>query len=325
MAEPKGTACPDCGALRGADNTPSCACAQRASDALRDARTAEQAAAEDFDPLRIRPYVDLGAGGKDTAPPPAETPVEATMTLRPVPPGATGAAPDAHDLSLFDAEHGEEPGADGQRPAPADAKDPRRTRRRRTALLGAAGAAVAVVAAAGFAGGLFSYDTPSRDSALPEDVREAVPDPTTAEQNASAPSPTAAASASPSATPSPSATHSPSPTPTPSSSSAWPSPSKTASPTPTASTARATDSARPADAQVLRRGDRGPEVVELQTRLKAVYIYHHAIHGHFNEEVEDAVRTYQVWRGVQGDEPGVYGKATRERLEAETGHLQSGG
>src|SRR5690606_35063853 len=57
--QPNGTPCPECGARRNGDNTPSCACTTRASDALRDARTAEAAAAEDFDPLRIRPYVDL--------------------------------------------------------------------------------------------------------------------------------------------------------------------------------------------------------------------------------------------------------------------------
>ncbi|MFC9290316.1 hypothetical protein ACFT0E_27300, partial [Streptomyces sp. NPDC057052] len=57
-----GHPCPRCGALRTADNTPSCACARQASDALRDTREAEAADAEDFDPLRIRPYVELGRG-----------------------------------------------------------------------------------------------------------------------------------------------------------------------------------------------------------------------------------------------------------------------
>ncbi|WP_051722880.1 peptidoglycan-binding domain-containing protein [Streptomyces albus] len=40
--------CPDCGAERQRDGRPGCACAARAA-----------AAAEDFDPLRIRPYVEL--------------------------------------------------------------------------------------------------------------------------------------------------------------------------------------------------------------------------------------------------------------------------
>ncbi|MYS25958.1 peptidoglycan-binding protein, partial [Streptomyces sp. SID7804] len=59
MEQPNGNPCPECGAPRNGDNTPSCGCTRRAADALRDTRTAEAAAAEDFDPLRIRPYVDL--------------------------------------------------------------------------------------------------------------------------------------------------------------------------------------------------------------------------------------------------------------------------
>ncbi|WP_051853832.1 hypothetical protein [Streptomyces sp. NRRL S-146] len=34
----------------------------------------------------------------------------------------------------------------------------------------------AVVAAAGYASGLFSYESPSRDTALPDDIRASVPD-----------------------------------------------------------------------------------------------------------------------------------------------------
>ncbi|MFF0135031.1 peptidoglycan-binding protein [Streptomyces sp. NPDC005227] len=63
MTEETGHVCPRCAAHRAPDGTPSCGCTQRASDALRDARTAEAAAAEDFDPLRIRPYVELSQDG----------------------------------------------------------------------------------------------------------------------------------------------------------------------------------------------------------------------------------------------------------------------
>lgn len=63
MTEETGHVCPRCAAHRAPDGTPSCACTRRASDALRDARTAEAAAAEDFDPLRIRPYVELSQDG----------------------------------------------------------------------------------------------------------------------------------------------------------------------------------------------------------------------------------------------------------------------
>ncbi|UXI78552.1 peptidoglycan-binding protein, partial [Streptomyces vinaceusdrappus] len=234
-----GHACPECGTAREADNTPACACGTRASDALRDARTAQAAAAEDFDPLRIRPYVELddAGGAKEpegepradvaredgaretsaphTAPPssapgtpdaPGTAPdAEATMTLRAVgagEPPVTGAgaaaaameatsvlptplapstgAPSAHDLRLFEtsataaapAVTSVEPGTDG-----TDGRPPRK--RRRGVLLSAAGAVVVVVGAAGFASGLFSYESPSRDGALPEEVRASVPDPST--------------------------------------------------------------------------------------------------------------------------------------------------
>ncbi|MFB7245015.1 peptidoglycan-binding protein [Streptomyces populi] len=61
MTEPTGHVCPECAAYRAQDGSPSCACARTASDALRNKRTAQAAAAaEDFNPLRIRPYVELG-------------------------------------------------------------------------------------------------------------------------------------------------------------------------------------------------------------------------------------------------------------------------
>ncbi|MGW0928717.1 peptidoglycan-binding domain-containing protein [Streptomyces sp. NPDC002644] len=67
MNENQGNDCPGCGTPRRADHTPSCACATLAADALRDAREREVAEAEDFDPLRVRPYVGLGSG-TDTPP-----------------------------------------------------------------------------------------------------------------------------------------------------------------------------------------------------------------------------------------------------------------
>ncbi|MFI1001257.1 peptidoglycan-binding protein [Streptomyces galbus] len=337
MNEPKGPhgplghPCPQCGAPRAADHTPSCACARRTSDAVRDTRTAEVAAAEDFDPLRVRPYVELGAPGAPGAPGatsasdglgepgepggPGAGAAERTMPLQPVPPapvGAAGAAgADAGDLELFE----ESAPADGPAPEP-------RGRRRRTLLLVTAGAVVAVAAAAGFATGLFSYETPTRDTAAPRDVRPAVPGPSD-DPSATAASATATASSSPSASASPSPSASDSATPSPSASSASPSasgsPSGPASPTATATaptpSASGQDNGR---ATALRRGDKGPEVAELQTRLRQVGLYGGDINGSYNEQVENGVRTFQWWRGIQEDEPGVYGAATRARLEAET-------
>ncbi|WP_406009210.1 peptidoglycan-binding protein [Streptomyces sp. NBC_00637] len=352
----QGLPCPECGALRALDNTPSCACARRAADAQRDTRTTEAAAAEDFDPLRIRPYVELGteAGGEPvggpagtagaadvtmplptvaTAPATPVLPADATMPLRTAHPAgqgpdmtaalstplaASGAEPSTTDLSLFEA-------ADVAAPHPDD-EEPHRPRRRRTLLIATTAAVVAVVAAAGFASGLFSYEKPTRDGAAPEDVRAAVPDAST---SAASPSASPSRSASPSASEaSPSASESERPSPSASESSASPSTSPSSAVGQTTPTARATGSLAPgngadneddpAEAVVLRRGDRGAEVTELQLRLRQLFLYNGEADGTFSGEVEDALRNYQWSRGTTEDGLGVYGAATRNRLESET-------
>ncbi|WP_159327480.1 peptidoglycan-binding domain-containing protein [Streptomyces tendae] len=386
-----GAACPECGTPRAADNTPSCACGTRASDALRDARTAQAAAAEDFDPLRIRPYVELdgagkpsdtpdapgasgpsdapdasGSSGEPSAAPASDSDPDATMTLRAVDAGAgtgagTGAAagagagagspagdaeatsalptplapstgsPSAHDLRLFDASATAPlprvgPGAES---ADSGGRPPRR--RRKGVLLSAAGAVVVVVGAAGFASGLFSYDTPSRDGALPDEVRASVPDPSTSEAppsagpSTTAASPTPSASASPSESASPSAEPSSSASPSPSASSASPTPSRPAEPTQSTSAPAEEapqeseeDDGDPGGGPTLRRGDQGPEVVVLQQRLAEKEFYRGDFNGNYNRQVEDAVRHYQWYRGIYSDGVGVYGPETRRRLESET-------
>lgn len=337
--EAKGHICPQCGAPRAADGSPSCACTQRASDALRDARTAEAAAAEDFDPLRIRPYVELEGDPQERtpstapAPPEGETQrlpaVEETMPLRAVPPAPPAetsllptpippSAPNATDLSLF-----EGGGGDGDAPEPpTNADSPRRPRHRRTVLLAVAGAVVAVAVVAGFASGMFSYKTPSRDEAAPQDVRASVP---TASKSAvsATPSTSGSPSAQPtSASPTPSLSEAPSPTAS-STPSATSSRSTNPSPTPTAtagtSTAAATDrQGSSSPAAILQRGDEGPEVTELQLRLAQLNLYTGPDNGIFDKQVQTSVRTYQLARGIQSDGLGVYGAATRARLESET-------
>jgi peptidoglycan hydrolase-like protein with peptidoglycan-binding domain len=70
---------------------------------------------------------------------------------------------------------------------------------------------------------------------------------------------------------------------------------------------------------VLREGDEGPEVVELQKRLTQLnWLYEGRAHGRYDAATREAVATFQVAYGVQGDESGMYGPATRERLEAST-------
>ncbi|MFC5953515.1 peptidoglycan-binding protein [Streptomyces pratens] len=445
------------------------------SDALRDARTAQVAEAEDFTPLRIRPYVELDdgttaaaaapgtpnsggtpGGGRPPAPeagqgadrieqagqraeespaqpdasrqdapaahgglaarneqtpqagqagqvtPGAPQPADATMQLRaitpdaltapgtpgtPVASGAPGAPedpedpkdpedpdatsvlpsatpvtapqpsplaaplapprsePSATDLNLFDSTRplravsaaagphtGPAPDAGG--PAPSAGR-----RRRRTTLLVAAGAVVAVVGGAGWASGLFAYETPSRDGALPKDVRASVPDapsdvPLAAPAASASGSPEVSAPASASAAPSGSASPSASPSASESGrgpedeaeadTSATPSNAaeSSAAPTTTAPAAAPEETEEADDGNAtgatLRRGDRGPEVADLQQRLSKVYLYNDSAHGRFNHRTEDAVRNYQWSRGVRGDELGVYGPETRSRLEAET-------
>lgn len=298
MTEPRGHTCPECGAPRTAGNTPSCDCTRRASDALLEARTAEAAAAEDFDPLRIRPYVEVAGASEDPA---AEA---ATLPVRRLP------APDTTEMRIFEQEPPHEPPYDE---TPAEP----RGRSRRTLLLSVAGAGVAIVAAAGFASGLFTYHTPSRDRAA-QVVRESVPE-TTPPGTSSAPPPPTTTAPTPS---SPSPTPSRSPSPSPSSSS----PTPTASPAPSrppaspkpSPTATGTPNAAPTAPPVLRRGDHGPAVMELQLRLQQLNLYVDETDGVFDGRVEDAVRTYQWSRGITEDTLGAYGPATRESLESET-------
>ncbi|GAA2521104.1 peptidoglycan-binding domain-containing protein [Streptomyces longisporus] len=312
MTDPKGHQCPECGAPRGADNTPSCGCTQRASDALRAARSAEQAAAEDFDPLRIRPYVELEGEGSEPVAPPAPPAVEATMPLRPV--GAE--VPSADALRLFEGagtEAAEEPYDEDDAPG-------RGRRRRRTVLLGVGGAVVAVMTAAGMASGLFSYKAPTRDTALPDDVRASVPDVTPSSESAS---PSKSATAGRPAPPAPVHSASPSLSPSPSATSASPRPSRSPEPARTPPTATAGASIGATDSRqtappVLRPGSEGPEVVELELRLTQLGLYTGTPDGHYDEGVEDAVSRYQWARGITEDELGVYGAVTRARLESET-------
>ncbi|MGI5375064.1 peptidoglycan-binding domain-containing protein [Streptomyces sp. CA-251387] len=321
------------------------------SEALRDARTAEAAAAEDFDPLRIRPYVELeGGDGREgetmplravptTAPPAAPSATEPTAPTFPTPLSPPATTPNAEDLSLFEpgtahhdeADHDEadhdEADYGGEDYGGEDSEDaPRRAgRHRRTVLLGVGGALVAVLAAAGLASGLFTYEAPSRETALPNDVRPSVPAPSTSEASEE-PSPTGAPTRSAPAAAPASPTPSTSPSSSPSASSASPTPSRSAEPTapPSSSSAEATapqdDSAaalQPAP-PTLRRGDRGPEVTELELRLTQLGLYTREARGTYNEGVEDAVSRYQWARGIQPEEYGVYDLATRERLESET-------
>ncbi|MEU0029203.1 peptidoglycan-binding domain-containing protein [Streptomyces sp. NPDC006335] len=298
MSEPPVLVCPECGAPRAADGTPSCACAHRASEAHLESRTAEAAAAEDFDPVRIRPYVEVGE-------------VPADPDGEPEPPTLSA---DLSDVTLAPADAGRAPDAEPRAQSPVEGGP--HGRRRRNLVVAGAGAAAAVLVTGGFVSGLFTYDSPSRDGSVVGGVRAGVPEetPSSSGPSVTASSPAATStpsSAPPSSAPSAEAGDSASPTPT-------------ATPTRAPSSAAATITAVPGPTvsngrpPVLGLGDQGPEVVELQLRLGQIGLYDGEADGDFDEQVRSAVRTYQVTRFILQDESGVYGTATRASLEAET-------
>ncbi|MEU1848731.1 peptidoglycan-binding domain-containing protein [Streptomyces sp. NPDC019990] len=352
MEPPNGHPCPECGAPRRTDRTPSCACAHRVAEALRDTRTAQAAAAEDFDPLLIRPYVELdeaaappGPGGHARDSKPGAVPQrpaggDTTLPLHPVDLDTTTVLPASPATSVPPASATAELGVtrlrrldgagtpqEGLSTSAGRGGGPGR-RRRIVLLAAAAGACVAVVTAAGYATGLFSYQAPSRDTALPESTRAGVPD---VPASSAAPTPSAASvPATPSAPaappPSPTATPSASASPSPSAPSASPSPSRSATPSapPASATASGPEQAPPDNSRenkgptTLRLGDRGPEVSELQLRLRQVRLFDEDADGTFDDRLEEAVRTYQWSRGIQRDDLGVYDPETRAMLESET-------
>ncbi len=287
----RGSTCPECGTPRGPDHTPACDCAERAAEALRETRTAEAAAAEDFDPLRIRPYV--------------------TTTTQ-----ATTAGPPVH-TDFPDPPPTPAPARRPQPPAPEEPADPGPgPRSRRTLLLAAGGLGAALLAATAFA--LTSYRTPTHDPAAQE-IRQSIPaDPTKTRPSTPAPAPPAAPPAPLPSSPTPTA-----PTPSPTATSTSPTPSPTPTPTRTPSrppspTATSAPPTTPAMTPVLRRGDTGPEVTELQQRLRQLNLYGDRVDGIYTRPVEDAVRNYQLARGIKEDPLGEYGPATRRSLESET-------
>ncbi|WP_239696696.1 MULTISPECIES: peptidoglycan-binding domain-containing protein [unclassified Streptomyces] len=71
---------------------------------------------------------------------------------------------------------------------------------------------------------------------------------------------------------------------------------------------------------VLRQGDSGHGVHELQVRLLQIpNVYEGgAIDGRYDADVRAAVARFQKWYGVRGDETGIYGDQTRHALMLRT-------
>ncbi len=74
----------------------------------------------------------------------------------------------------------------------------------------------------------------------------------------------------------------------------------------------------PEEKPTLRRHDTGPQVVDLQRRLGQLGLWSMPQRGRFDQHLDDAVQRFQAKYGVRGDPPGVYGPATRRRLESLT-------
>jgi hypothetical protein len=76
----------------------------------------------------------------------------------------------------------------------------------------------------------------------------------------------------------------------------------------------------PDGAGTLREGDSGPEVTDLQQRLRRIpNVYDDgSTDGRYDTVLTEAVARFQLWYGIRGDETGVYGDDTRRDLESRT-------
>ncbi|WP_413100996.1 peptidoglycan-binding domain-containing protein [Streptomyces sp. Inha503] len=92
-----------------------------------------------------------------------------------------------------------------------------------------------------------------------------------------------------------------------------PGPSASGAPTSTPS-----DTPEPPGPPVLREGDSGPEVVELQKRLTQLLQYIGVADGKYDGGLRRIVSSYQDQHDITGDPDGVYGENTRRDLESRT-------
>lgn len=304
--------CPQCATAGTPEGRPGCSC-----------RAGIRTEVQEFQPLRVRPYMGPREPADGAAGFRGDVPSSPPVAHRPGPQRPTGLridppAPDWVDARVRQAPPTQAETADLGVLTPSSGPiDPGRTERwdgeraRRGWLvpaLVAGGAALAVTGAAlgiPWVGG--------DDRALPDEVsatRDAIVPtaggPATATSSAS-PSPSSS-SASASATASPSAPVSPSAPPAP-----------VPPPTRAAGTVAATPKAPPAAPQgVLREGDRGPAVVELQQRLNQIMDPDLSVNGVYDSRVRQYVAFYQSHFGISGDQGGVYGPDTRRHLESRT-------
>ncbi|WP_217200982.1 peptidoglycan-binding domain-containing protein [Streptomyces buecherae] len=322
-----GELCPHCFAPPRADGRPGCACAARGAGLPDLATTAALPETPETgpNPDDLRLFDDDPPNADQADADQADAGSAAAG-------GAAGGATPAGGAGHGDGPDGGDTGAGG-RPA-------RHRRRRPLAIVIAAAVLVAVVGTVAFGTGLLGGRSGegSDDRALTDD-RAATPSaalptwdgrmtdgatPPPSSTAIPAPSASRSGGASPSATPSATPSRTREPSASPSASSARP--SETGAPDrpserPTPSTSAPADPPRPTEPTgppVLRQGDSGTEVAELQDRLRQTWTYVGAVDGEYDASVTDAVGTYQRRHDITADPEGVYGPHTRDYLEART-------
>ncbi|MFE2184192.1 peptidoglycan-binding protein [Streptomyces sp. NPDC059455] len=337
--------CPHCFAPARANGRPGCTCAERAA-----ASTATAGATDDQ--TRPNPQVTL-PGERPAGPDPrdlrlfeeAEKATEAAAAKGAAKGGNAGNAGNARKGDGGDSEETrvidrveERPGGDegAETDGDADAPGPGRHRKSKrkvvTAVLAGA-AAVAVAGSLAIGTGLVGGDHKDdgsgggasdhtlADSTVSPPVEEELPaeGPGTSSDSPSSsatPHPSASGSARASATPSeggPTASAHPS-----ASASATGSATKPGSSASDGPTSAPSETPEPPGPPVLREGDSGPEVVELQKRLIQLLQYIGVADGKYDGGLRRIVSSYQDQHDITGDPDGVYGENTRRDLESRT-------
>ncbi|GHJ28744.1 hypothetical protein TPA0910_31770 [Streptomyces hygroscopicus subsp. sporocinereus] len=328
--------CPHCFAPARANGRPGCACAARAA-------ASAATAGETDDQIRPRPYVTLSeesTGGPDPRDLRLfEEPERPERPGKPERPGSPGRPEtgDAEETRVIDRVEGR-PGG-GQTDGDADENAPGATRHRKSrhkaviAVLAGA-AAVAVAGSLAIGTGLVGGETKddggggASERTLADTSTSAPADAETPAEEAGAsgapapsapPHPSASGAARPSASATeaaPAVTARPSASVSATRSAAQPEP--TTSSDPRDPTSAPPEPPEPTGPPVLREGDSGPEVVELQKRLGQLLLYIGVSDGKYDDGVRNAVSNYQSQHDITDDPDGVYGENTRRDLESRT-------
>ncbi|AGP58184.1 peptidoglycan-binding domain-containing protein [Streptomyces rapamycinicus] len=342
--------CPHCFAPARANGRPGCTCAERAAAATATAGATD-------DQTRPNPQVTLPEE-RPAGPDPrdlrlfeeAERAAEAKTAARGAAKGEhaanAGDAGDAGDAGKGEGEETrvidrveERPGgdegdeADGD--ADGDAPGPgrhRKSKRKVVAVVLAGAAAVAVAGSLAIGTGLLgdhkedgggggASDHTLADSTVSPPAEEELPaeGPGTSSGSPSSsttPRPSASGSVRAGAAPSeggPSGSARPSASASATDSATKPGPSASGRPTSAPS-----DPPEPPGPPVLREGDSGAEVVELQKRLTQLLQYIGVADGKYDGGLRRIVSSYQDQHDITGDPDGVYGENTRRDLESRT-------